>query len=260
MFKGARAGVPPLSLRGAVVSTNAEILRGLVSTPDLLISEVQTLPNTLPALWNSDRFEQEQLRGLVRQVFLPGWPRPARQVVLSTIDEGSEVASTAVRIGNMMAAELPGNIAVVEISPLGSIAETTFGRSTPAQTDPDQRPAALRRSSRQILSNLWLVPSYVFLGSHPAGLSASWLRGRLSELRLEFDYVLINAPAVNGSSETPLLGSLTDGIILTIAANTTRRAAARKSQFTLRQANVRLLGAILCERTFPIPERLYRKL
>jgi hypothetical protein len=241
------------------VSTHAEILHGLLSPPDLLESDVQTLPDTLPALWNSDRFEQEQLRGLVRQIFLPGWPRPARQVVLSTIDEGIDVVSTAVRIGKMMAAEIPGNVAVVEVSPLGSVAETSFGRNPPEQTDSDKRPAVLRRSSRQILSNLWLVPGYVFLGGHTEG-SAAWLRGRLSELRLEFDYVLINAPPVNGSSETPLLGSLTDGVILTIAANTTRRAAARKSQFTLRQANARLLGAILCERTFPIPERLYRKL
>ncbi len=242
------------------MSTHAEILQGLLRPPDLLESEVQTLPDTLPALWNSDRFEQEQLRGLVRQIFLPGWPRPARQVVLSTIDEGIDVASTAVRIGKMMAAEIPGNVAVVEVSPLGSIAETSFGRNQPEQTDSDNRPAVLRRSSRQILSNLWLVPGYVFLAGHTEGLSAWWLRGRLSELRLEFDYVLINAPPVNGSSEAALLGSLTDGVILTIAANATRRAAARKSQFTLRQANARLLGAILCERTFPIPERLYRKL
>ena len=50
------------------------------------------------------------------------------------------------------------------------------------------------------------------------------------------------------------LCSVLDGwVILTIAANTTRRAAARKSQFTLRQANARLLGAILCKRPSPSP-------
>jgi hypothetical protein len=242
------------------VSTHAELVNGLLRSAEVLESEVQTLPDTLPPLWNSDRFEEEQLRGLVRQVFFPGWPRPARQVVLSTIDENVAVSSTAIRIGRMMAAEIPGNVAVIEVFPLGTVAETTFGRNTSEQTDSDQRPALLRRSSRQILSNLWLVPGYVFLAQHQEGLSVSSLRGRLGELRLEFDYVLINAPPVNSSSEAALLGSLTDGVILIIGANTTRRAAARKGQFTLRQANARLLGAILCERTFPIPERLYRKL
>jgi len=31
--------------------------------------------------WDPDAFGEEQIRGLVRQVFLPGWPKPARQVV-----------------------------------------------------------------------------------------------------------------------------------------------------------------------------------
>src|SRR5581483_6028056 len=198
------------------------------------------------------------LRNLVRHVFFPGWPRPARQVVLSTIDERADTASTALDIGKAMAAEIPGNVAVIESCP-GSIIQFRNSGGTPGQTGPDQQPFVFRGSSRQLWSNLWLVPCKTFVGEEEA-LSASWLRGRLSELRMEFDYVLINAPPVNRSSEAALLGSLTDGVILTITANRTHRIAAHMSKTILRQANARLLGTILCERIFPIPERLYRKL
>jgi len=241
------------------MSTRAEVL-GLLSTPHVSETTPELVQERSSAPQHSEEFETEQLRGLVRQVFFPGWPRPARQVVLSSLDDRVETASTAVRIGRAMAAEIPGNVGLIEVAPFGDIEGTIFGRSTPEQTDSDQRPAVLRKSSRQILPNLWLVPCHAFLAEHHKGLSASWLRGRLSELRLEFDYVLINAPPVNRSSEAALLGSLTDGIILTITANVTRRIAAQKSRSTLRQANARLLGTVLCERTFPIPERLYRKL
>jgi hypothetical protein len=169
------------------------------------------------------------------------------------MDEGIETASAALRIGRVMATEIPGNVGVIELFPLGAVEEPSFGRSTPEQTNSDQRPAVLRKSSRQILSNLWLVPCYAFVGEHHEGLAASWLRGRLSELRLEFDYVLINAPPVNRSSEAALLGSLTDGVIMTITANVTRRVAAQKSQSTLRQANARLLEQSFARGHSPYP-------
>ena len=52
--------------------------------------------------WNSDRFGEEQLRGLVRQVFLPGWPKPARQVVVSVVVEGA-VAGICLLVGQELA-------------------------------------------------------------------------------------------------------------------------------------------------------------
>jgi Mrp family chromosome partitioning ATPase len=47
---------------------------------------------------------------------------------------------------------------------------------------------------------------------------------------------------------------------LVVQANSTHREAARKAKESLASANVRLLGAVLNKRTFPIPEFLYRKI
>ena len=49
-------------------------------------------------------------------------------------------------------------------------------------------------------------------------------------------------------------------VVLVVQANSTRREAARKGKESLDSANVRLLGVVLNERTFPIPEVLYRKI
>ena len=91
-------------------------------------------------------------------------------------------------------------------------------------------------------------------------LSSPWLRERLAELRLEFDYTLIQAPPAGLYSEAALLGQLSDGMILVLQANSTRRAAAKKVKQMLLATNVALLGAVLSERTFPIPQNLYKKL
>jgi len=45
-----------------------------------------------------------------------------------------------------------------------------------------------------------------------------------------------------------------------LQANTTRRETARKVKQEMEAASVRLLGAVLNERTFPIPESIYSRL
>lgn len=241
------------------MSTQAEVFEALLHPSEVLERVERRRCEDLQDRSSLDHLVESQLRSLVRRVFFPGWPRPAHQVVLSAVDD-SETGTTALKIGEAMAREIPGNIGLVEIQRIGLPEETPFGRKTPEQVGTDQRPAVLRMSSRQILSKLWLIPYTAFCAGHRNGLSASWLRGRLSELRLDFDYLLINAASVNRSSEPALLGSLTDGVILTIAANATRRLVARKCTSALRDANARVLGTILTDRVFPIPEKLYRKL
>jgi Mrp family chromosome partitioning ATPase len=62
------------------------------------------------------------------------------------------------------------------------------------------------------------------------------------------------------SSEAAVLGQLADGIILVLAAQCTRRAAARKIKETLEASQARILGTVLSGRIFPVPERIYRRL
>jgi Mrp family chromosome partitioning ATPase len=86
------------------------------------------------------------------------------------------------------------------------------------------------------------------------------MRLRLLELGETFDYVLIDAAALNACNDAVVLGGLSDGVVLTLKANSSRRETARKAVQQLQTANVRTLGAVLNERTFPIPEALYKRL
>jgi len=61
-------------------------------------------------------------------------------------------------------------------------------------------------------------------------------------------------------SEAALLATLSDGMVLVVEANSTRRVAAQKVTEKLHAANARLLGAVLSGRTFPIPDVIYRNL
>jgi Mrp family chromosome partitioning ATPase len=212
-----------------------------------------------PAVWNSESFAEEQIRGLVRQVFLPGWPKPAHRVVVSPVDQETDISSICMQIGLALSAQVRGTTCLVEAN-LNSPGLQQVVEKNGHGLIANQKTSAFRDPSRQLSNELWLIPRSDFVCENENGLSGAWLRERLTELRHTFDYTILYGPPAAVGSEAALLASLCDGMVLVIEANSTRRVAAQKVKEKLHAANARLLGAVLSERTFPIPETIYRKL
>jgi Mrp family chromosome partitioning ATPase len=86
------------------------------------------------------------------------------------------------------------------------------------------------------------------------------LHSFFSEIRREFEYSIVQGQPAGESSMTTEIGQVADGVVLVISAQRTRRASARKIKEMLEAAQVRLLGTVLSDREFPIPEGIYRRL
>jgi protein-tyrosine kinase len=91
-------------------------------------------------------------------------------------------------------------------------------------------------------------------------LTTNRMRARLNELRSNFEYILVDCSALNVSRAAVVLGASTDGVVLVVKANSSRKEAARGAVHELKAAKVRVLGAVLNHRTFPIPSFIYNKL
>jgi capsular exopolysaccharide synthesis family protein len=109
-------------------------------------------------------------------------------------------------------------------------------------------------------TNLWVLPSGSANADSNALLSSPALQARITELRSEFNHVLIDSAPLNGYVDAGVLGRISDGLLLVLQSNATRREAARNVTEGLKSSNVRLLGAVLNKRTFPIPQNLYNRL
>ncbi len=92
------------------------------------------------------------------------------------------------------------------------------------------------------------------IGLMPAGplppnaaelLTGNRLERLLEELGRIYDNVLIDAPPVMGLADTPLIASRADGTVFVIESHATRSSTARVAIGRLRDAHVRLLGAVL---------------
>jgi hypothetical protein len=206
-----------------------------------------------PGGWNPDSFGREQIRGLVRQVFFSNVERPVRQVIFSAVDQETDVKSICRLVGEALAREAAGSIAVVGEYPQ---AVQDDGTSQAEMGDPPARDGStpLRQTAIRTRGNLWLVPAAGKRGA------ISLLHSYLGEMRREFEYSLLEGPPAGESHEASAMAQFADGIILVLSARHTRRIAARKVKEMLEATQVRILGTILSDRIFPIPEAIYRRL
>jgi Mrp family chromosome partitioning ATPase len=109
-------------------------------------------------------------------------------------------------------------------------------------------------------TNLWVITSGGTIeDSHSTILSADFA-SRFAELKSSFDFVVADTVAMKASPDAGVLGRLSDGAILVIAANSTTRDTAVATKVTLEAADVQIAGAILNKRAYPIPAKIYQYL
>ena len=204
--------------------------------------------------WNPESFAREQIQGLVRKVFLSNAMLPVRQVVFSAVDAETDVHNICRRVGEALALETTGTVAVMGGFP--RLVQDAEIQAIEEETRPGSIPP-LRRIATRVRGNLWLVPGAAGDGDR---LTTASLHSYLGELRREFEYSIVEAGLAGESNETTAMAQFADGIILVLSAQHTRRVTARKVTQALDAAQAHLLGTVLSDRTFPIPEGIYRRL
>ena len=201
--------------------------------------------------WSPENFAREEIRRLVRQMFGAAAPGLRRQIVFSAIDPETDVDGVCRRVGEALALETSADIAVV-----GTFrGESNVPERYESSDDMKKQYTPLHLIAKQIRRNLWLVPI-----EENKQCSTTFLRAYLGEVRREFEYSIVQSPAAGESNQAAAMAQFADGIVLVLSAQRTRRAAALKIKQALAEAQVRLLGAVLSDREFPLPEALYRRL
>jgi len=199
---------------------------------------------------------------LVQRLFLMPGAESARMVLFCGV--GAEDGSSLVcaRTAATLASQVEASVCMVDANwrfPSLHKCLQTYNHS--GLSDAVLRLGCMRNVARQLDGgNLWLVTSGSHVGDPHTLLTSESLPSRLAELKTDFNYVLIDGPPVNPYGDAMMLGKFVDGVVLMLQANSTRREVARKAMASLQSAGVRLFGAVLNKRSFPIPEFLYNRI
>lgn len=209
-----------------------------------------------------NQMAREESLKLVQRVFrLQAEGRP-HAVVFAGIELGDGCSRVCANTAESLARNISGSVCLVDANLRSPSLAQLFGVTNHhGLSDALRQQSTIRDFTRQLRpDNLWLLSCGSLATDSPSLLSSDRLKALLLQLRKEFDYVLINVSAVILDGAASLWGPLVDGVILVVEANLTRREIARKAKESLESANVRLLGAVLNNRTFPIPETIYRNI
>jgi capsular exopolysaccharide synthesis family protein len=221
--------------------------------------ESEKSASALPEISGSSR---EQVAKLVRHLFLSR--DGARVVVLAAVEPGNGGSWMAVQCARILAAQATGSVCIVDANLRTPALHRFFAVANHyGLSDAIRQPAPVRNFLSPVpwVRNLWLMSCGSITGPEAQPLMASGaLRSRISELRAAFDYVVIDAPPLSLFGDALVLGQLTDGVALVVAEQDTRKGSARHAVEELSKANVRVLGAVLNKRTFPIPQEIYDRL
>ncbi len=215
--------------------------------------------NTVP--FQFDRQAHEECLQLVQRLFLLQ-SEPPHCVVFAGIEHGNGCSWICAQTAELLSENTPGSVCLVEANLRSPSLTQIFGVANQrGLTDALLKDGPIGDFAKRLRrSNLWLLSCGSLTPDFPSLLNSERLKERLSELRQEFDYVLIDAPPLRQYGDAVTLGWLADGLVMVLEANSTRREFARQIAETLQATEIKILAAVLNKRTFPIPQLLYKRL
>ncbi len=205
---------------------------------------------------------REEILKLVQRVFHPSSQVSQKTIMFAAIDSSGGCGWLCAAIGRLLAESVSGSVCLVEgnfrtPSPRkGAGASNDYGLADALRDEGEIKGFAQKIGP----DNYWHLSSGSLAHDSLNLLRSPRMKERFDELRQEFDYLVIDAPPLGAYADAMTIGRLADGVVLVLEANETRREAALHVTESLRLSNIPVLGAILNNRTFPIPAALYKRL
>ncbi|HEY6802582.1 MAG TPA: CpsD/CapB family tyrosine-protein kinase [Pyrinomonadaceae bacterium] len=82
----------------------------------------------------------------------------------------------------------------------------------------------------------------------------------LKALRWNFDYIIVDCPSLDISSDATLLAPMIDGVSIVVQAGKTRRPQIHRARQTVENVGGKFLGFVLNQRSYSVPNWLYQRL
>ena len=204
---------------------------------------------------------KNEIARLVHRLFILPSAEAPRRVAFVGPESGVGNSWLCAHAGAVLASQVGGSVCLVDCNFRSPALYKLVGvENNVGLADSLTRNGSIRRYTQQLGRNLWMVSSGVMDENGEQLLTSDRMRQRLSELSAEFDYVLMDVASLDSCNHGIIFGGTCDGVVLVFKANSSRRATARQALQQFQAVNIRVLGAVLNQRTFPIPDRIYKLL
>lgn len=110
------------------------------------------------------------------------------------------------------------------------------------------------------------IENLTFIGAgsvpdNPAELlDSTQMKDLISAVRTKFEYIIIDTPPIVAVTDSGILASQADGVLLVIQAGRTQRGIVKRATEFLNQAHAKIIGHVLTNIEYHLPEYIYRYL
>ncbi len=216
----------------------------------------------LGAVGSKTRWATDEAFRLVQQIFFLQTRVAPRLVVFAGVDHGVGCSEISSAVAETLAKNSRKPVCLVEGNLRDPGLHSLYGTSNEqGLTNSLMTPGPIYSfTTRTTLGNLLLLPSGPLTSDSANLLTAEVLSERLQELRELCDFIIVDAPPLSSYADAVLLGQLSDGAVLVLEADATRRESAAKATADLRAAEIPVLAAVLNKRKYPIPKSIFNRL
>ena len=245
-------------MSGRIDKLNAQAISWPAPRADRAAQEAPAIDTPRDRKYSS--IAEDEITKLVHRVFiLPGAAKAPQVVAFCGVDEGAGCSWVCARTSEALASQTGGTVCAVDANLRSPSLDAHFriegGAGFANAMKGSQTTSELARNV--LPDKLWVLPAGA--ESESSGhLNPDRLRQKFSQLRDDFDYILIDTPPAESSADALLLGQVADGVVLVVGSDLTRRESARIAKESFEGAGIPVIGAVLNKRTYPIPEALYR--
>ncbi len=215
-------------------------------------------PRQLPAKAPLERYQQVKVKLITR------FPEASIKTILVTSTaHGDGSSTTAVGFATALAQDCKLKVLLIDVNLRFPSLHEVFniehdqGLFNLLTRDNNDKPTIFKKVGH---GDLYVIPS----GGRQSGLLTLFESIRfdnfLKTVREKFNYVILDAPPINGCSESRVLGPKVDGVLLVLESGKTRRQVAVRAKQELEDAGAKVLGVVLNKRKQYIPEWIYKRL
>jgi len=197
---------------------------------------------------------------LVHRLFLHNSGGAPKSVLVSEVEYKSNANGIASRAAEVLASYRRGSVCVVDADPARPNLQEYYRVSNEqglttllAAREPIQRVAHLSPDSGvSVITAGPEVPNW-----HAVMLTE--FEGLVTMLESCFDFIIIDGPPLS-SAEGVLISRLVDGVVMLVEAGVTHRDSVLGAKRDLERSGARVVGTVLNNRAFPIPQAIYDRL
>jgi len=197
---------------------------------------------------------------LADQIYLLMHDQNAKSVMFSGAVEHEGVSATLANLASYFSHAGAHKVLVIDTNLRKPSLHTAF-KMTQADglTEIIEGKLTLEKGVKKLSDNLHFISTGKVSLNPATLLNSHAMRELLKNAKERYDIILLDSPAAIISRDAFILGQQVDAVVISVNEGKTRRPVVKAVLDAFTRSKVNVMGVVLNNRTFPIPEGLYHK-